>query len=79
MTSTTRDRAAVRAIGVRADYAHARVTLLPQALNVLMADLAIHEYLGVLRYHVYNWLGWNVQAVKPTYRLALLTALVYKF
>lgn len=55
----------VRSIGVRADYAHARVTLLPQAYNILLADLAIHEYLGVLRYHVYNALGWNVKAVRP--------------
>lgn len=55
----------VRAVGVRADYAHARGSLLPTAYNILMTDLAIHEYLGVLRYHVYNWMGWNVQAVKP--------------
>jgi uncharacterized SAM-binding protein YcdF (DUF218 family) len=55
----------VRTLGVRADYAHARVTLLPQAYNIMMADLAIHEYLGVLRYHVYNWLGWNVRATRP--------------
>jgi uncharacterized SAM-binding protein YcdF (DUF218 family) len=55
----------VRAVGVRADYAHARVSLLPQAINIMLADAAIHEYLGVLRYHVYNRLGWNVQAVRP--------------
>jgi uncharacterized SAM-binding protein YcdF (DUF218 family) len=55
----------VRPLGVRADYAHAPITLLPQSYNILLADLAIHEYLGVLRYHVYNWLGWNVRAVRP--------------
>jgi len=55
----------VRPVGIRADYAHARLSLLPNAYNILMADLAIHEYLGVLRYHVFNWLGWNVRAVKP--------------
>lgn len=55
----------IRSVGVRADYAHARLSLLPNAYNLLMADLAIHEYLGVLRYHVYNWLGWNVRAVRP--------------
>jgi len=53
----------VHALGVRADYARPRVTLLPQAYSILMADLALHEYLGVLRYHVYNWLGWNAPAV----------------
>jgi uncharacterized SAM-binding protein YcdF (DUF218 family) len=55
----------VHPLGVRADYGRARVSLLPQAANIMMADIAIHEYLGVLRYHVYNWLGWNVQAVRP--------------
>lgn len=55
----------VRANGVRADYAHAPLSVLPRAYNILLADLAIHEYLGVLRYHVYNWLGWNVKAVRP--------------
>ncbi len=55
----------VRTLGVRADYAHASFTLLPRAYNILLADLAIHEYLGVLRYHVYNALGWNVQPVRP--------------
>ena len=55
----------VRALGVRADYAHARLSVLPRAYSILLADLAIHEYLGMLRYHVYNWLGWNVEAVRP--------------
>lgn len=55
----------LRSVGVRADYARANVSLLPQAYNIMMADLAVHEYLGVLRYHVYNWLGWNVQPVQP--------------
>jgi uncharacterized SAM-binding protein YcdF (DUF218 family) len=55
----------VRPLGVRADYGHAPVSLLPRAYSIMMADVAIHEYLGVLRYHVYNWLGWNVRAVQP--------------
>lgn len=55
----------VRPLGVRADYAHTRVTLIPTAYNIMLADQAIHEYVGVLRYHVYNWLGWNVRAVRP--------------
>jgi uncharacterized SAM-binding protein YcdF (DUF218 family) len=55
----------VRPVGVRADYAHASVSLLPQGYNILMADLALHEYLGVLRFHVYNALGWNAPATRP--------------
>lgn len=50
---------------VRADYGQARMSVLPNAYNILLTDVALHEYLGVLRYHVYNLLGWNVKAVRP--------------
>lgn len=49
----------IRPVGVRADYAHTKLTLLPRAYNIMLADLAVHEYVGVLRYHVYNFMGWN--------------------
>ena len=39
--------------------------LLPRAVNVGLADAALHEYVGLLRYHVYNLLGWNPEAVEP--------------
>lgn len=55
----------IRASGVRGDYARARLSVLPRAYNILLADLAIHEYLGVLRYRIYNGLGWNVEAARP--------------
>jgi hypothetical protein len=32
---------------------------------VLLTDLALHEYIGLLRYRVYNLLGLNVKAAKP--------------
>lgn len=54
----------LRPVGVRADYAHARLSLLPTAYNFLMAELAVHEYVGLLRYHVYNWLGWNARPAR---------------
>ena len=38
---------------------------LPLSYNFAMADLALHEYTGIVRYHVYNAMGWNVQATKP--------------
>lgn len=52
----------VRAEPVRGDYAMASVAWLPNSYNVLLTDLAVHEYIGLLRYHVYNLLGWNVKA-----------------
>jgi hypothetical protein len=29
-----------------------------------MADVALHEYAGIARYHLYNAMGWNVAATK---------------
>jgi len=39
--------------------------LWPSAQNLVLTDVALHEYLGVLRYHVYNAMGWNAPAMKP--------------
>jgi uncharacterized SAM-binding protein YcdF (DUF218 family) len=47
---------------VRADYLHARLSWLPLAWNLALTDLAVHEYVGIARYHVYQALGWNVRA-----------------
>lgn len=49
----------IRAQPVRGDYLDARRTWLPNSENLLFADLALHEYLGIWRYHLYNALGWN--------------------
>jgi uncharacterized SAM-binding protein YcdF (DUF218 family) len=55
----------IRATPVRADYVDAIITAIPRAYNFLLTDLALHEYTGLLRYRVYNLLGWNVQAKNP--------------
>jgi len=55
----------VRGQAVRGDYAQASVSLLPSAYHFLLTDLVLHEHVGVLRYHVYNFFGWNVKAVQP--------------
>mgnify|MGYP002619923803 CR=1 FL=1 len=44
---------------VRSDYLSATLSLLPLAHNLSVTDFAIHEYIGIARYHVYNALGWN--------------------
>ncbi len=54
----------VKAHPVRADYVSAMPSALPLSYNFLVADLAVHEYEGVLRYYVYQFLGWNVHAKK---------------
>jgi len=52
-------------IPVRADYLSALMTWLPQSYNFAVTDVAMHEYLGMAHYHVYNALGWNVAATQP--------------
>ena len=42
-----------------ADYIVPPVSILPIGYNFTIADLAAHEYIGILRYYVYNFLGWN--------------------
>jgi uncharacterized SAM-binding protein YcdF (DUF218 family) len=53
----------IRTEPVRGDYVAARYDWLPTAENLFFADFALHEYVGVWRYHVYNALGWNVPRV----------------
>ena len=46
-------------IPVRGDYVDVRLTWLPNAWNMMLTDIALHEYVGVLTYHLYNVMGWN--------------------
>jgi uncharacterized SAM-binding protein YcdF (DUF218 family) len=55
----------VRAVPVRADYVGGGISPLPQASRFLLMDLALHEYVGLWRYRIYNVLGWNIAAKTP--------------
>jgi uncharacterized SAM-binding protein YcdF (DUF218 family) len=55
----------IRATPVRADYVDGVMSWLPLSYNFTMTDMALHEYAGIARYHVYNAMGWNVEATKP--------------
>jgi len=48
---------------VRGDYVTARYDWLPTSENLSFADFAIHEYVGVARYHFYNAMGWNAPKI----------------
>ena len=54
----------IHAVPARADYVDGVRSWLPLSYNFAMADLALHEYVGIARYHVYNAMGWNVQATR---------------
>ena len=55
----------IRPTPVRADYVDGELSWLPLSYNFTMADLALHEYTGIARYHWYNAMGWNVTATRP--------------
>jgi uncharacterized SAM-binding protein YcdF (DUF218 family) len=50
---------------VRSDYVGALMSPLPLAYNFLLTDLAPHEYVGLLRYQLFQLLGWNINARHP--------------
>lgn len=54
----------IAATPVRADWLNAMPGWLPSGANFMLADVALHEYLGMARYHLYKRMGWNVQATK---------------
>lgn len=55
----------VHATLVRGDWLTARVGWHPLAWNLAVTDAALHEYVGVWRYHLYNFMGWNAAATQP--------------
>lgn len=46
-------------IPVRADYLQVVPHWAPSAGNFAVMDLALHEYVGLLRFRVYDAMGWN--------------------
>ncbi|MGS0740794.1 YdcF family protein [Glaciimonas sp. GG7] len=58
-------QAGVMAIPVRADYLSAKTAMLPTSYNFFVTDVALHEYIGIVRNQIYNRLGWNSPATQP--------------
>ncbi|WP_066095596.1 YdcF family protein [Xanthomonas massiliensis] len=54
----------IAAVPVRADWLDTAPGGLPSGANFMLADVALHEYLGIARYHLYQALGWNVEATR---------------
>ncbi|MGE3387066.1 MAG: YdcF family protein [Bdellovibrionales bacterium] len=55
----------VIAVGAPSDYLSAISAVLPLAHNFAMLDIAIHEYIGLIRYPIYNLLGLQSGGAKP--------------
>ncbi len=55
----------VRALGAPADRLTSIASVFPLAHNFAFTDIAVHEYLGFLRYRFYNWMDWNPMSTIP--------------
>ena len=62
----------MRPVPASGDVVFATPGFWPQAANLQLCDLALHEYIGVAQFHIYEALGWNTMPVrgpvKPTGR-----------
>lgn len=65
------DHFGIVATPVRADYLRAQMSLWPSASNIVLTDVALHEYLGIARYHEYNLLGRNAPPLPPLPQVSL--------
>lgn len=52
----------IQAIPVAADSYIPLLSIIPKGFNFMLADLAMHEYIGIARYSLYNLLGRNIKA-----------------
>ncbi len=52
----------IKMVPMSSDYVVAYPSFFPLGYNFAITDFALHEYIGILRYHIYNWFGWNAKA-----------------
>ncbi|MCF3479852.1 YdcF family protein [Stenotrophomonas maltophilia] len=55
----------VVAEGLPSDRLRATRGWLPSTFNLLLVEVILHERIGVLRYHLYNRMGWNDASIEP--------------
>lgn len=48
-----------------AGFVTARVSVWPSAANLMLTELAFHEYAGIVRLHMYDMFGWNSHSSSP--------------
>lgn len=47
------------------DTIPAKIFIIPIGYNFAITDFVIHEYMGIARFHLYNYLGWNNHSAAP--------------
>lgn len=58
-------RAGIPVVPVRADYQDVAPSWLPSASQFVLTDLAVHEYLGIAAYRLYDAMGWDDRLARP--------------
>ncbi|RDH41106.1 MAG: YdcF family protein [Candidatus Aquirickettsiella gammari] len=49
----------IHPVPIASDFITIPISKLPLGYNFAMSDFAAHEYLGIARFYIYNFLGWN--------------------
>jgi uncharacterized SAM-binding protein YcdF (DUF218 family) len=55
----------LRPIPFPSDYIHVPRLVVPVGYNFAVADIALHQYIGILRFHIYERLGLNRRSLRP--------------
>ncbi|MBA2650189.1 MAG: YdcF family protein [Legionella sp.] len=49
----------IYALPAVADYFPPKISAIPLGYNIALTDFFIHEFLGIMRFQIYNYFGWN--------------------
>ncbi len=49
----------IHPVPIASDFITIPISKLPLGYNFAMSDFVLHEYLGIARFYIYNFLGWN--------------------
>jgi uncharacterized SAM-binding protein YcdF (DUF218 family) len=47
------------------DYIPPKIYNFPSGYNFAITDFALHEYIGIMRFYIYNYLGLNAKSTAP--------------
>lgn len=63
----------VHPIPIPSDLITIRLSKFPLGYNLAMNDFAVHEIIGIARFYIYNFLGWNKKSLANYYLSQLKT------
>lgn len=55
----------IHAVPAASDYIASHISIIPLGYNFAITDFAIHEHTGIIRFYIYNYLGWNTNSASP--------------